>query len=97
MSTHADQGTAMAHLHLPAQHSDDDLAIAGALAQILHSEELYVAWSSSSGAGEPVIPARLHTPEPLADPAPPAPQRPARAPRSRGLLGRLLDSWRRAA
>ena len=88
----------MAHLHLPAQHSDDDLAIAGALAQILRSEELYVAWSSSSGAGEPVIPARLHTPEPLAAPAEPAdPRRPARAARSRGLLGRLLDSWRRAA
>jgi hypothetical protein len=93
MSTHADQGTDMAHLHLPAQHSDDDLAIAGALAQILHSEELYVAWSSA-GAGEPVIPARLHTPETL--PAPPAPPAPSHAPR-RGLLGRLLDSWRRTA
>ncbi len=50
----------MAHLHLPAQHSDDDLAIAGALAQVLRSEELYVVWSTESGAGEPVVPALLH-------------------------------------
>ncbi len=50
----------MAHLHLPAQHSDDDLALAGALAQVLRSEELYVAWSTETGAAEPVIPARLH-------------------------------------
>jgi hypothetical protein len=76
----------MAHLHLPAHHSDDDLAIAGALAQVLRSEELYVAWSSESGAGEPVIPAKLHfagpEPEPEAEPA-------RKRPRG-GLLGRLL-------
>ncbi len=52
----------MAHLHLPVQHTDDDLAIAGALAQVLRSQELYVAWSSEGGPAEPVIPARLHEP-----------------------------------
>jgi hypothetical protein len=53
----------MAHLHLPAQHTDDDLALAGALAQVLRSEELYVAWSFDGGAAEPCIPARLQAPD----------------------------------
>ena len=75
----------MAHLHLPAQHSDDDLAIAGALAQVLRSGELYVAWSTECGAGEPIIPARLHA----APPPPPAALRP------RGLLARLREGFRR--
>jgi hypothetical protein len=78
----------MAQLHLPAQHSDDDLAIAGALAQVLRSEELWVAWSSESGAGEPVIPAKLHVP--AAEPDAPA------APRSRGGLLARLFGFRRA-
>jgi hypothetical protein len=73
----------MAHLHLPVQHSDDDLAIAGALAQVLRSEELYVAWSSESGAAEPIIPARLHEAE----------AEPVRRP---GLLSRLFG-FRRTA
>ena len=60
----------MAHLHLPVQHTDDDLAIAGALAQVLRSEELYVAWTSDGGAAEPVVPAQVHMPQPLADTAP---------------------------
>ena len=72
----------MAHLHLPAQHSDDDLAIAGALAQVLRSDELYVAWSTETGAGEPVIPARLH-----------ASSRPASR---EGLLARLRNFLRTA-
>ena len=78
-----DPGNGMAHLHLPAQHSDDDLAMAGALAQVLRSDELYVAWSTENGAGEPVVPARLHTP----------PSRPA--PRE-GLLTRLRNFLRTA-
>jgi hypothetical protein len=73
----------MAHLHLPAQHSDDDLAIAGALAQVLRSAELYVAWSCETGAGEPVVPARLH----------PLPRRPAERPT---LLSRLRNFLRAA-
>jgi hypothetical protein len=71
----------MAHLHLPVQHTDDDLAIAGALAQVLRSAELYVAWSSDGGAGEPIIPARLDEPEPVT----------VRPERRAGLLCRLLD------
>ena len=70
----------MAHLHLPAQHTDDDLAIAGALAQLLRSEELFVAWSDEGGAGEPVIPARLHEPD----------ARPVRPERRATFLERLL-------
>ena len=71
----------MAHLHLPAKHSDDDLAMAGALAQVLRSEELYVVWSTESGAGEPVVPARLH----LA---------PREAPQRRTLRARLREFFR---
>jgi hypothetical protein len=78
----------MAQLHLPAQHSDDDLVIAGALAQVLRSEELWVAWSAESGAGEPVIPAKLHV-----SPAPAAP--PAPRPRA-GLLARFWEYLRAA-
>lgn len=73
----------MAHLHLPVQHTDDDLAIAGALAQVLRSEELYVAWSSEGGAAVPVIPAQVHAPQPLAADT--------RAPKRRpGFLARLF-------
>jgi hypothetical protein len=73
----------MAHLHLPVQHTDDDLAMAGALAQVLRSEELYVAWSTDGGAAVPLIPALLHTSEREPEPAP-----------RRGLLARLLGRRR---
>ena len=49
----------MPHVHLPAQHTDDDLALAGALATMLRSKELYVAWSVESGQAAPVIAAAL--------------------------------------
>jgi hypothetical protein len=49
----------MPHVHLPAQHTDDDLALAGALATMLRSKELYVAWSVETGQAAPVIPAAL--------------------------------------
>ena len=49
----------MAHLHLPVEHDDQDLAMAGALASALHSEDLYVAWSRSTGTARPVIPAEI--------------------------------------
>ena len=71
----------MACLHLPVHHTDDDLAIAGALAQVLRSEELYVAWTAEGGFAEPVIPARLHEPEL---------PRPERAPRRPGFWARLF-------
>jgi hypothetical protein len=77
----------MAHLHLPAQHTDDDLAIAGALAQVLRSEELYVAWSLDGGPAEPVIPAQLHVPASFAA---------ARREPKPGFLARLLRALRPA-
>jgi hypothetical protein len=83
MSEPLDPEQAMPHLHLPAQHTDDDLAIAGALATMLRSEELYVAWSTESGPAAPVIPAALHDPEPRA-----CEQRPRRRP---GLITRFLN------
>jgi hypothetical protein len=41
----------MPHLHLPIDHTDDDLVLAANLAEIVGSEDLYVAWSHESGAG----------------------------------------------
>jgi hypothetical protein len=44
----------MPHLHLPIDHTDADLVLAANLADIVGSEDLYVAWSYESGPG--VIP-----------------------------------------
>ena len=41
----------MPHLHLPMDHTDADLVLAANLAEIVGSEDLYVAWSHESGAG----------------------------------------------
>jgi hypothetical protein len=41
----------MPHLHLPADHSDADLVLAANVAAIVGSEDLYVAWTHSTGAG----------------------------------------------
>jgi hypothetical protein len=41
----------MPHLHLPIDHTDADLVLAANLADIVGSEDLYVAWSHGSGAG----------------------------------------------
>jgi hypothetical protein len=41
----------MPHLHLPAEHSDADLVLAANLADIVGSEDLYVAWTHDTGAG----------------------------------------------
>ena len=41
----------MPHLHLPLDHTDADLVLAANLAEIVGSEDLYVAWSHESGAG----------------------------------------------
>jgi hypothetical protein len=63
----------MANLHLPHGHSDHDLALACALASILDSEELHVAWSEDGGRGRPVVPAAIGEPPPpfIATVAPP--------------------------
>ena len=41
----------MPHLHLPIDHTDADLVMAANLAEVVGSEDLYVAWSHQSGAG----------------------------------------------
>jgi hypothetical protein len=41
----------MPHLHLPSDHTDADLVLAASLAEIVGSEELYVAWTHEAGAG----------------------------------------------
>ena len=41
----------MPHLHLPADHSDADLALAADLAVWLGSQDLYVSWTHEDGAG----------------------------------------------
>jgi hypothetical protein len=72
----------MAHLHLPAEHSDQDLEIAGAIARALHSEDLYITWTSEVGSGRPIIPASI---------------RDDCEPRRRRGLGALLGALRRRA
>jgi len=41
----------MPHLHLPIDHTDADLVLAANLAEIVGSQDLYVAWSHESGPG----------------------------------------------
>jgi hypothetical protein len=41
----------MPHLHLPADHTEADLVLAANLAEIVGSEDLYVAWSHEAGPG----------------------------------------------
>ena len=56
----------MPHLHLPVDHTDADLVLAANLAEIVGSEDLYVAWSHESGAGAiPEIEAVLVESRPL--------------------------------
>ena len=78
----------MTSLHLPVAHTPDDIAMAGALAQLLRSEELYVAWSTDGGAAKPVVDALLTFEEDATpDPAPVRLRPPT-------LFERLLDYWR---
>ena len=44
----------MPHLHLPIDHTEADLVLAANLAEVVGSEDLYVAWSYEAGPG--VIP-----------------------------------------
>jgi hypothetical protein len=41
----------MPHLHLPIDHTDDDLVLAANLADVIGSEDLYVTWSYETGPG----------------------------------------------
>jgi hypothetical protein len=73
----------MTALHLPVAHTEDDLALAGALAHVLRSEELYVAWSTDGGAARPVLEAMLEVQH-----------RPAVQLRRPNLFERLVERWR---
>jgi hypothetical protein len=60
----------MPHLHLPLEHTDADLVLAANLAEIVGSEDLYVAWSHDTGAGVPEVEAVLiehHPVSPVAE------------------------------
>lgn len=74
----------MTALHLPHAHTEDDLALAGALAHVLDSDELFVAWSTDGGAARPCVDALLEL------------ERPPRRPpvRRSSLVERLLGRWR---
>ena len=41
----------MPHLHLPIDHTDADVVLAANLAEVVGSEDLYVAWSFEAGPG----------------------------------------------
>jgi hypothetical protein len=69
-------------LHLPVAHTEDDLALAGALAHVLRSEELYVAWSTDGGTARPLVPALLESKAPRVELRRPT------------LFERLLERWR---
>lgn len=55
----------MPHLHLPMEHTDADLVLAANLADIVGSEDLYVAWTQDIGAGVPEIEAYLSDEPPV--------------------------------
>jgi hypothetical protein len=59
----------MTALHLPHAHTEDDLALAGALASLLRSDELFVAWSTDGGAARPCVDAMLELERPVRRPA----------------------------
>jgi hypothetical protein len=79
----------MAHLYLPTAHSDDDLVLAGQVAQAMDAAELFVVWTREAGPGAaPRVEAILRE-----STAPPAPAREAdREPPS--LAAAVRRAWR---
>jgi hypothetical protein len=58
----------MPSLYLPADHTDADLILATQLAEIVGSDELFVAWSEEAGPGAPEVEAVLREPaQPVAE------------------------------
>src|SRR5918997_5410276 len=59
----------MPHLHLPTDHTEEDLVLAANVAEVVGSADLYVAWSHGGGAGAvPEVYALMRderTPKPL--------------------------------
>jgi hypothetical protein len=52
----------MAHLYLPAEHTETDLIVAGQIAELIDSSELYVVWTEAEGRALPEIAAELRAP-----------------------------------
>lgn len=73
----------MRHVHLPVEHSDEDLLLAGHVAERLESRSLYVTWSPG-GYRQPAVETLWRATETV---APPVPAAPAVAPSATGLLG----------
>lgn len=53
----------MPQLHLPQDHTDADLILAGQLAALIGSGELYIAWTHAGGPGwQPAVAAEIRDP-----------------------------------
>jgi hypothetical protein len=52
----------MPHVYLPADHTDADLVLAGQVAELMESVELYVAWTPTAGPAAPDVPALMREP-----------------------------------
>jgi hypothetical protein len=52
----------MAQLYLPVEHTEADLVLAGQIAELMDSDELYVAWTPEHGASAPEVMAVLRAP-----------------------------------
>lgn len=72
-------------VHLPVAHTEQDIQLAGALAHVLRSEELYVAWSTDGGPARPLIDAHLEVESLVPDVV---------RVRQASLWHRLLEYWR---
>src|SRR5918912_186239 len=51
--------TGMAQLYLPAAHTEADLVLAGQIAELVDSAELYVTWTPEHGRAVPEVMAEL--------------------------------------
>jgi hypothetical protein len=51
----------MAQLYLPLAHTEADLVLAGQIAEVIDSAELYVTWTPKEGAAVPEVVAELRT------------------------------------
>ena len=49
----------MPQLYLPAEHTEADLVLAGQIAELVDSAELYVAWTPEHGQSVPEVVAEL--------------------------------------
>ena len=54
----------MPQLYLPAEHTEADLVLAGQIAELVDSAELYVAWTPEHGQAAPEVVAELREPAP---------------------------------